>query len=114
MPKLNQFKIKIQTGDFGTDEPVHFNVNGFKVPFENGTGGTNPGETFEASYEVNSHPHSLVLVGPDNGTWAIDKMTLDFDVEGSEPYSVTYGELKLDDLHNVNIWQDPPLPTFDV
>ena len=114
MPKLNQFQIKIETGELGLDESVHFAINGFKIPFENGNGGTGPGQNFEASFEVNSHPHSLTLVGPDKGKWNIKKMSLQFDVDGVEPYSLTFGEVTLDETTEANIWQDPPLPAFDV
>ena len=114
MPRLNQFKIKIETGEPGLKEPVHFSINGFKVPFECNSGGTGLGETFESVYEVNSHPHSLTLIGPEKGTWNIKRMSVEYDVDGSDPYSVTFGEITLDEITEANIWQDPPLPTFDV
>ena len=114
MPKLNQFQIKIETGEPGLDESVHFTFNGFKIPFENGKGSTGPGQSFEAGFEVNSHPHSMALAGPNKGKWNIKKMSLQFDVDGAEPYSVTFGEVTLDETTEANIWQDPPLPAFDV
>tara|TARA_B100000686_G_scaffold338193_1_gene410367 strand:+ start:164 stop:508 length:345 start_codon:yes stop_codon:yes gene_type:complete len=114
MPRLNHFKIKIETGAKGLEEPVHFAFNGFKLPFEAMTGGTGPGETFESSYEVNSFPHSMTLIGPNSGEWDISKMVLNFDVEGSEPYSITFGQVTLNEFNEANIWQDPPLPAFDV
>tara|TARA_B100000686_G_scaffold208213_1_gene215120 strand:+ start:565 stop:909 length:345 start_codon:yes stop_codon:yes gene_type:complete len=114
MPRLNYFRIKIETGDTGLNEPVHFAINGFKLPFDDFKGGTGPGETFESRYEVNSFPHSMTLLGPENGSWNIKKMLLDFDVDGLEPYSVTFGEMVLTEFNEANIWQDPPLPTFDV
>ena len=41
-------------------------------------------------------------------------MSLQFDVDGVEPYSLTFGEVTLDETTEANIWQDPPLPAFDV
>ena len=114
MPKLNQFQIKIKTGETGLDESVRFAINGFQIPFENVTGGTGPGQTFEAGFEVNSHPHSLTLVGPDKGKWNIKQISLKFDVEGVESYPITFGEMTLDETTEANILYDPPLPTFDV
>lgn len=114
MPKLKSFNVKIETGDSGIDEPVQFSVNGFKVPFDNVKGSTQPGETMEGSYEINSFPHSLTLVGPDKGKWNIKKMCVEYNVESEAPYSVTFGEVTLDETNEANIWQDPPLPTFDV
>ena len=114
MPRLNHFKIKIETGDHGLEEPVHFAINGFKLPFEDFTGGTGPGEMFESGFEVNSFPHSMTLVGPESGNWKIKKIALEFDVDGTDPYSVTFGEVALNETNEINIWQDPPLPSFDV
>ncbi len=114
MPKLNSFKVKIKTGDAGMDEPVNFSINNHVVPFENVKGGTGPGETFESDFEVNSFAHSLTLVGPKKGAWKIREMEVGFNAEHTEPYSVRFGEVTLDETNQVNIWQDPPLPTFDV
>jgi hypothetical protein len=114
MPKLKTFKIKIETGDSGIDEPVRFSVNGFQIPFEDFKGTPQSGETFEGSYDINSFPHSLSLVGPEKGDWNIKEMAVEFHVENADPYSVSFGEIKLDETNEANIWQDPPLPTFDV
>ena len=52
MPKVNTFKVKVQTGPQGMSETVHFNFNNHKMPFENVTGSTEAGETFEGSFEL--------------------------------------------------------------
>ncbi len=114
MPKLNSFNIKIVTGDQGMDEPVQFSINSHMVPFENVQGGTGAGQTFEGDFEVNSFAHSLALVGPKKGAWNIREMEVAFNSENTEPYSVRYGEVTLDETNEVNLWQDPPLKTFDV
>ncbi len=114
MPRLNLFKIKVQTGDPGTPGPVLFNINNHVLPFEKAKGGTGSGELFEGEFEVNSFAHSLTLVGPQEGNWNIKKIQVDYDCENVDPYSVTFGEVTLDDSTEVNIWRDPPLPTFDV
>ena len=114
MPKLKTFNIKIETGDSGIDEPVRFSVNGFQVPFEDIKGKPQPGEVFEAAYEINSFPHSLTLVGPDKGKWNIKKVEVEYHLENADPYSVTFGEMNLDETNEANIWQEPPLPTYDV
>ena len=114
MPKLNNFSIKIETGNVGINEQVKFGINGFPVPFENGVGGTGPSQVFEASYEVNSFPHSFVLMGPDKGTWVIKKISMNIQCQDVEPYSVMFGEVTLDEKLELDIWKDPPLPSFDV
>ena len=114
MPRLNNFKVKIETGSAGTHGAVLFNINNHTLPFENAQGGTGPGKTFEGNFEVNSFAHSLTLVGPQEGKWDIKKITVDFDAEGGTPYSAVFGAVTLDDSNEVNIWKDPPLPVFDV
>lgn len=114
MPKLNTFKIKIETGEPGTPGPVNFSVNNHTLPFENTKGETGAGEIFEGGFEVNSFVHSLTLVGPEEGQWRIKKIHVDFDCENTPPYSVAYGEVTLDESSQVNLWRDPPPPAFDV
>ena len=114
MPKLNTFKIKIDTGEMGTELPVSFNVNNHKITFEDMEGGVGPGQTFESGYEIRSFAHSLTLVGPEQGKWKIDCIRMDFDCENTKPYSILLGPVELDESTEVNIWRDPPLPTWDV
>jgi hypothetical protein len=114
MAKLNGFKVKIETGDSGTSGPVLFNINNHTVPFEKIEGGTGPGEMFQGEFEVNSFAHTLTLVGPEQGNWNIRRITVDYDCENSKPYSITFGEVTLNETNQVNIWQDPPLPVYDV
>jgi len=114
MPRLNTFKVTIETGDQGTPGPVLFNFNNHTLPFENVKGGTAAGQTFEGEFEVNSFAHSLTLVGPEQGEWRLEKITVDYKCESLEPYAVTFDALTLDAANQVNIWQDPPLPSFAV
>jgi hypothetical protein len=114
VPKLHAFKVRIETGEPGMGEAVRFNINGFSLPFENGVGGTAPGQTFEAGYDINSFPHSLTLVGPEKGRWNIKKIAVDYQCVDVEPYSVLFGEVTLDETSEVDIWREPPLPAFDV
>ena len=114
MPKLNTFKVKIETGSTGIGEPVRFAINSHTLPFENTKGGTGAGEVFEGEYDINSFAHSLTLVGPDEGEWHIDKITVDLLCESTEPYSINYGAVVLTPTNQVNIWQDPPIPAFNV
>ena len=67
MPKLNKFKVRVETGDMGLEEPVRFSFNSHRLALEDLSGGTRPGEVFEGGYEVNSFAHSMTLVGPDKG-----------------------------------------------
>lgn len=114
MAKLISFQVKIETGNPGISGPVKFGINSHALPLENTQGGAEAGQVFEGGYDVNSYAHSLTIVGPEKGQWNIKKMTVDYKSEGTEPYSVTFGEVTLDETTEVNIWKDPPLPVFDV
>ncbi|MCH8156866.1 MAG: helicase [Nitrospinae bacterium] len=113
MPKLNQFKIRIETGGQGTEGPIRFSINSHQLPLESVSGGTGAEEVFEGGYSVNSFAHSLSLVGPEKGEWSLRKVKVDYDCENTAPYSVEFGEVTLDESTELDIWKDPPLPTFD-
>lgn len=114
MPKLNSFKVKIETGNPGTTGPVYFNINNNVLPLNVNSGSAATGQTLEGGYEIRSFAHNLSIVGPEKGSWNIKKMTVYFENENFEPYSVAFGEVTLDESTEVNIWEDPPLPVFDV
>ena len=63
---------------------------------------------------MRSVAHSMTLVGPDKGEWSLKKVIVDFECENTPPYSVEFPELELNDTTELDIWKDPPLPTFDV
>jgi hypothetical protein len=114
MPKVNTFKVTVQTGQQGMSENVHFNFNNHKMPFEDVIGSAESGKTFEGSFSVNSFAHSLTLVGPESGKWEIEKISIEYDCESEKPYTVHFGRVTLDETTEVNIWQDSPVPAFDV
>jgi membrane-bound inhibitor of C-type lysozyme len=114
MPRVNTFKVTVQTGEQGISEPVQFNFNNHKLPFENVVGSAEAGNMFEGGYEVNSFAHSLTLVGPESGKWEIEKISVEYACENEKPYTVNFGAVTLDETTEVNIWQDPPVLAFDV
>ena len=114
MPKLNKFRVRLETGDHGMEEPARFSFNSHILPLEDLSGGTKPGETLEGGYDVNSVAHSMALVGPEKGKWSLRKIVVDFEVENTPPYSVEFPAVELDETTELDIWKDPPLLTFDV
>ena len=114
MPKLNKFKIYIETGNKGIEEPARFCFNSHVLPLEELSGGTKPGETHEGGFDIRSVAHSMTLVGPEKGTWSLRKVIVDFEVENIAAYSVEFPAVELDETTELDIWKDPPLPTFDV
>lgn len=116
MARLNTIKLEIKTGESrGPEEPL-LNINGFPLSFSKKEGGTGPGETLKATANPGSFPHGLALVGPDEGEapWDIESVTATYDCQNMEPYTVHMGAVTLDDESNLNVWQEPPAPTFDV
>ena len=114
MPKVNSFKVSIQTGNNGIAEPVLFNFNSHKMPFNNIEGSVESGQSFSGDFDVQSFCHSLTLVGPDSGTWDIESISVEFVCDGEQPYSVNYGAVILDETTEVNLWRGPPAKSFVV
>ena len=116
MPRLNNFSIKIETGDAGTDTPVRCAFNGHTLALEKIGGGTGPDEIYEGEFAPRSFAHSFTILGPIEGEWKIKRMTVTYDCDdGSpDPYTITFGEVTLDASTEVDVWQERPLPTFDV
>ncbi len=116
MPKLSQFKLEVKTGTKPGPESPQFSINGFPLEFEETEGSTEAGATLTAIGSPNSFPHSLVLIGPEHGAgdWEIEFVQATYECDNMEPYVVRMGATTLDDNANLNIWQEPPLPTFDV
>ena len=115
MPVLNSFKVRIKTGSTGTDSPVRFCFNGHVLGFNDPTGGTGSGESFEGNFDPKSFAHHLSLEGPEQGQWDIEEIAVTFDMmtEG-EPYEVRMGPLTLGEDTCMDLMRDGPLASFDV
>lgn len=114
MPRLETFEIEIVTGAQGRDDAPKFSINGFDLDFETSEGGTGPGETFRATGAPGSFPHTLLLLGPDSGTWEIDRMQITYYPAGEGPYTVRFGAVSVGDDADLNIMKERPLVAFDV
>jgi len=114
MPRLETFDMKIKTGKRGPDKAPWYEINGFKLDFDEMTGGNGPAETLELTGEPQSFPHSLVLVGPSEGEWDIEGIEITYHVMGAPPYTLRLGGVTLDAETNLNIWYDRPPKVIDV
>lgn len=116
MPKLDTFTLEIKTGQRPGPENPTFNINGFPLEFDEREGGTGSGETLIATGHPYSFPHALALVGPEDGgePWDIESVEATYTCAGMEPYTVYMGAISLDDDSSLNVWHEPPAPTFDV
>jgi len=114
MPRIERIDIAIKTGAQGTTSPVTFQFNGHQLAFEDVSGGTGESETFEGGFELNSFAHSVALNGPEAGSWDVEEIRVSYGLGDSEPYEICFGKIQLDETNAVDIWRDPPPPTFDV
>ncbi len=116
MPRLDTFTLEIKTGKRPGPEKAGFSINGFSLAFDDVEGGTGSGETLNVMGSPQSFPHSLALTGPSEGRepWDIESVTATYRCGGTEPYTVHLGAVTLDDESDLDIWHEPPLPTFDV
>ena len=116
MPKLDTFTVKIQTGEQGRSETPRYSINGFKLDFEQHTGNTEAQGEFVATGEPLSFPHTLLLLGPEEGEtpWAINGLEVTYHCAGEEPYTVHLGAVTLEDDSDLNIWHERPPEVFDV
>lgn len=114
MPRLETFDIVVRTGKSGRTTPPKWVINGFPVDFENAKGGTGPGDVFEATGSPGSFPHTLLLRGPDEGTWDLEEVKVTYYPQGEPPYTVRLGAASLDAASDLNIWHERPQPVFDV
>ena len=114
MPRLQNFEVKIETGDQAMAAAPSFVINGFTLPFDSVEGGVGTGETFVATGRPDSFPHSLHLTGPDESPWDIASLSITYFPYGEEPYSLRFAPLTLDSESDLDIWQTRPEPVFDV
>jgi len=114
MPKLQQFDVKLKTGASGRSTVPRYSINGFLLDFEHTGGGTGPGEEFQALGNPDSFPHTLLLIGPDDGAWDIADISITYHCAGEPPYSLRFAGVTLDGESDLNIWQTRPQPAFDV
>jgi hypothetical protein len=113
MPRLESFTLKLKTGAQGLPATPKYAINGFPLDFDEIKGGTAPGDEAELTGNPQSFPHSLVLIGPEEGEWDIEGMTITYNCAGSQPYNVRLGAITLQDDTDLNIWHQRPARVLD-
>lgn len=114
MPKLDTFELTVKTGERGRNDVPRYTINGFPLDFDEVSGGVGSGETLQAKGRPQSFPHTLTLIGPDEGEWDIESMTMTYHCAGDDPYTLRFGSFTVDEESEVNIWHNRPAPVFDV
>ena len=114
MPRLETFELQRHTGGQGLRETPQYSINGFTLAFDEIDGSNDAGQTLRAKAAPQSYPHSLVLVGPEEGAWEIEGITATYHCAGEEPYVLRFGPVMLDDHSDLNIWHERPPRTIDV
>ena len=114
MPRLESFTMKVSTGERGLAELPKYAINGFPLEFDEVKGGFGPGESAETLASPQSFPHSLVLVGPEEGAWDVREILITYHCAGAQPYSVRLGAVTLEDDTDLNIWHQRPARVLEV
>jgi len=114
MPRLETLQLTIKTGARGLSRYPTYAINGHDLDFDEANGGQGSKDTMELSGSPQSFPHSLTLIGPDEGYWDIEQIEATFHVSGGSPYTVRLGAVTLDSGSNLNLWYDRPLQLLDV
>ena len=113
MARLSTIQICITTGDKPTTNPVVLAFNGHEVTLSADGGSTETDGKFEGTFSPNSVAHSVHLNGPASGEWTVERVDVSFQAHG-QPWDVAYGPITLDSETALDVWQEPPLPTFEV
>lgn len=114
MPKLESFTLEVKTGKRSGPATPKFNINGFPLEFDEVEGVAEAGQTLRLTGSPQSFPHTLTLMGPEEGAWDIESVVVEYNCMGEEPYTIRMGPVSLDDESDLNIWYERPLQTFDV
>lgn len=114
MPKIDVLRVRIQTGDTGSDRPASIRFNGFELPLVTKLGGLGPGESYEGDFALRSMGHSCVLLGPKTGPWDIRSLRVVFDYGHGQPKEEKdFGARVLKPGEEWDLLADPAR-TFDV
>jgi hypothetical protein len=113
-PRIENLRVRVTTGTSGHDGPVTIRFNGFDLPLNRITGGTDPGEDYEGEFFVGSVAHSCTLVGPPSGNWDIKDLAVECDLGGGRVTRRSFGAISLDAKGEFDLLADPPATPFDV
>ncbi len=113
MPRLNKFKMTVTTGEVGHSEPVRCKFNTHLFGLNDAEGSTGAGENFSGTFEPRSFVHGFSLVGPEEGTWEIAKVSIDYETDEGD-YTLNFGPAKLDETNELNLWYARPREAWDV
>lgn len=111
MKMIQTVRLRIETGDPGTESRVRIRFNGHELDLSPVSGSTDAGATFEGACDVFSVGHSVFLLGPTDGTWQIRSVVARF--EGDEETTNEFGETSLAAGEQLDLLT-PPTPTFEV
>jgi hypothetical protein len=113
MPKVHRIRLELQTGARGHEEPVVFSFNSHDLPLRVLEGGPGAGQTLVGEFEPQSVAHSVTLLGPSTGVWDVQHLSVTYSA-GADEWTVRFEPFELDPQTAADIWEPPPLPTWDV
>jgi hypothetical protein len=113
MAKVRRVSVDISTGERGHGEPVVLEFNSHPLLLRPIEGSTTSGARFVGQFEPDSVAHSVTLRGPEVGTWDIVRAVVTYTT-GTTTYNVEFDSFELGPETSANIWEDEPLPSWDV
>ena len=112
MQKFDTVRFEIVTGASGSSSPPRMRFNGFELELECEAGGTAIGETYRGKFDVASVPHSVELLGPQDGeAWDLSSVRVDY--VGPVLTKREFGPLQLAVGEVLDVWTEEA-PSFDV
>jgi len=107
-------ELKILTGQRAPSKPPTYEINGFEIAFDEMAGSLVPGGTLELKGSPQSFPHSLALLGPNEGYWDIERIDATYYSGTDDHYTIRLGAVTLDGESKLNLKYDRQPELLDV
>ena len=111
--KILRLELELKTGERGRSDLPQLEFNGHSIALSGVKGGCASAETLVGFIRPGSVAHTIRLVGPETGAWDIESMRVDYEGETGS-WTVEFAPFSLDDESSADIFELPPLPTWDV
>ena len=111
--KILRLSLELKTGENGRTDLPQIEFNGHLISLSGVEGNCQSGATLTGFIRPGSVAHTIRLVGPEQGAWDISSMRIDYEGETGS-WTVDFVSFALDDETSADIFELPPLPTWDV
>ena len=111
--KIMRLSLELKTGAQGRPDLPQIEFNGHLISLSGVSGGSESEQTLVGYIRPGSVAHTIRLVGPTNGSWDIDALQIAYEGETGN-WTVEFSSFSLDDETSADIFELPPLPTWEV